>query len=278
MNKKLIIRILMGTSFLAIIGIILLCYGNNYKLKNVKKLYSSYTKMVPSYEQDDGKMIGFTCTGLYYDEEEQLFYVGNAGKYQPEEKIFKATIEIIDSKFENIVETIDLYNKYPELKDIQGVTKDKDNKIWFCSPAENLVRLITKDGNEVSKISVENPTGIAFDKEKNSLWVLTNKFLINFSIDGKIIKKFNIKEKGQDQLYIDKEKILFTAGVDYNGDSYVYEVDKETGEYNMKYILKDSFAIEGISIKDGNMLILNDGYYHNAKTTKNQMNYYENIK
>lgn len=66
--------------------------------------------------------------------------------------------------------------------------------------------------------------------------------------------------------------------MDYNGDSYVYEVDKETGEYNMKYILKDSFAIEGISIKDGNMLILNDGYYHNAKTTKNQMNYYENIK
>lgn len=278
MSKKTITKVSILILLFAIIGTILVCYKYSYKKEDLKKMYSSYTKKVPSYEQVDGRSIGFTCTGLYYDEEERLFYVGNIGKYKQEEKEFKATIEVIDSKFENIVESIELYNRYPDVKDIQGVTKDKDNNIWFCSPAENLVRLISKDGNEIRKISVKNPTGIAFDKEKDNIWVLTNKFLINFSIDGKIIKKFKIKEKGQDQLYVDKEKILFTAGLDYNGDSYVYEVDKETGKYHMKYILKDSFAIEGISIIDNVMVILNDGYYHNARVSENQVNYYENIK
>lgn len=52
----------------------------------------------------------------------------------------------------------------------------------------------------------------------------------------------------------------------------------ETGKYKIKYILKDSFAIEGISIIDNDILILNDGYYHNAKVAENQINYYSIIK
>ncbi len=278
MNKKIVIKIIICAFILTVLGLVLFYFYGNDKLKGAIQLYSINIKKVPSYEQIRGEKIGFTCTGLYYDENEQLFYVGNIGKYKPEEKIFKATIEIIDSNFENIVGTIKLYDKYPNLKDIQGITKDGNDNIWFCSPAENLIRLISKDGNEISKISVKNPSGIAYDKEKKNLWVLTNKFLINYSTEGEIIKKFFIKEKGQDQLYIDKNKILFTAGLDYSGDSYIYEVDKETGKYKIKYILKDSFAIEGISIIDDNILILNDGYYHNAKVAENQINYYSNKK
>lgn len=278
MNKKVLIKVLICSFVLVVLGMILFYFCVNDKLNNATQLYSLYTKVIPSHEKIEGKELGFTCTGLYYDENQQLFYVGNIGKYKPEEETFKSTIEIIDSNFENIVGTIKLYDKYPNLKDIQGITKDSDDNIWFCSPAENLIRLISKDGEEISKISVKNPSGIAYDKEKNNLWVLTNTFLINYSVKGEIIKKFFIKEKGQDQLYIDKSKILFTAGLDYNGDSYIYEVDKETGKYNRKYILKDSFAIEGISIIDDNILILNDGYYHNAKVPENQINFYSNIK
>lgn len=276
MNKKIVI--VLCIVILVILGIILFYFLNNDKLNDAIQLYSVNIKQVPSFDQFGEQKKGFTCTGLYYDEKEQLFYVGNIGKYKPEEKAFKATIEIIDAKFENIVGTIKLYDKYPNLKDIQGITKDSNGNIWFCSPAENLIRLISKDGNEISKISVKNPTGIAYDKERKNLWVLTNKFLINYSTEGKIIKKFFIKEKGQDQLYIEKNKILFTAGLDYNGDSYIYEVDMETGKYKIKYILKDSFAIEGISIIDNDILILNDGYYHNAKVAENQINYYSIIK
>ena len=276
MNKKIVI--VLCIVILVILGIILFYFLNNDKLNDAIQLYSVNIKQVPSFDQFGEQKKGFTCTGLYYDEKEQLFYVGNIGKYKPEEKAFKATIEIIDAKFENIVGTIKLYDKYPNLKDIQGITKDSNGNIWFCSPAENLIRLISKDGKEISKISVKNPTGIAYDKERKNLWVLTNKFLINYSTEGKIIKKFFIKEKGQDQLYIEKNKILFTAGLDYNGDSYIYEVDMETGKYKIKYILKDSFAIEGISIIDNDILILNDGYYHNAKVAENQINYYSIIK
>ncbi len=278
MNKRVLIKILIPTVILTILGVESIHFSARNKFNEAIQLYSINIKKIPSYEQIRGEEIGFTCTGLYYDENEQLFYVGNIGKYKPEEKNFNATIEIIDYNFENIIETIKLYDKYPNMKDIQGITKDGDGNIWFCSPAENLIRAISKDGKEIRRINVENPSGLAYDKEEKNLWILTNKYLINYSTDGIIIKKFFIKEKGQDQLYIDNSKILFTAGLDYNGDSYIYEVDKETGEYKVKFILKDSYAIEGISIVNNYILILNDGYYHNAKIAKNQINYYRSIE
>ena len=136
MNKKIVIKIIICAFILTVLGLVLFYFYGNDKLKGAIQLYSINIKKVPSYEQIRGEKIGFTCTGLYYDENEQLFYVGNIGKYKPEEKIFKATIEIIDSNFENIVGTIKLYDKYPNLKDIQGITKDGNDNIWFCSPAE----------------------------------------------------------------------------------------------------------------------------------------------
>ena len=40
------------------------------------------------------------------------------------------------------------------------------------------------------------------------------------------------------------------------------------------YVLKDSYVIEGITIVDNILYVLNDGYYHDAKIPINQVNMY----
>lgn len=222
----------------------------------------------------DNHKEGFTCTGIYYDNTSSLYYVGNAGKLKPTEESFKATIEILNSDFKHI-KTLKLYQQFPNMRDIQGVTKN-DDSIWFCSYGENLVRHIDLDGKEIGKFYVQNPSGIAFNAVDNSLWVLTDNALVNFSMDGKKKKSFHFKVPGQDQLYLDEADhiIYITAGLDYQGDSYVYSFDTKNETFCIEYVLPDSNAIEGITIVDDRLYILNDGYYHDAKDSKNQINVY----
>lgn len=75
----------------------------------------------------------------------------------------------------------------------------------------------------------------------------------------------------------DSDAIYFTAGINYEGDNFVYKIDLSTTteEMNLVFTLKDSFAVEGIYIEDETMYILNDGYYHDGKVDINQMNQYD---
>ena len=94
MNKKILIKILISAFILMILGVVLYYFCVNDKLNGAVQLYSVNIKKVPSYEQINGENIGFTCTGLYYDENEQLFYVGNIGKYKPEENIIVGNVAL----------------------------------------------------------------------------------------------------------------------------------------------------------------------------------------
>ena len=71
-----------------------------------------------------------------------------------------------------------------------------------------------------------------------------------------------------------KKLIYFSAGADYHGDSYIYTVDLKTSKVEPLYILKDSYAIEGITIVNNVLYVLNDGYYHDAQISVNQVNMY----
>lgn len=71
-----------------------------------------------------------------------------------------------------------------------------------------------------------------------------------------------------------KDLIYFSAGADYHGDSYIYTVDLKTSKVKPLYVLKDSYAIEGITIVDDVLYVLNDGYYHDAEIPTNQVNMY----
>lgn len=73
--------------------------------------------------------VGFTCTGLYWDKEEESFFIGNAGKYKPNDKTFQASIEIVEKDFSAIKGDIPCYLKFENMRDIQGVTKSTDGTI-----------------------------------------------------------------------------------------------------------------------------------------------------
>ena len=105
---------------------------------------------------------------------------------------------------------------------------------------------------------------------------MTNNYLYNCSYDGVVQKTIKIHIKGQDQLFLDEKNdlIYFSAGADYHGDSYIYTVDLKTSKVKPLYVLKDSYAIEGITIVDDVLYVLNDGYYHDAETPINQVNMY----
>ena len=237
------------------------------------KIYANKILKLPDTGKKD---VGFTCTGLYWDKKEESFFIGNAGKYKPSDKTFQASIEVMKNDFSIIKRSIPCYLKFENMRDIQGVTKSIDRTIWLCSYGENKVRHIDEKGNEIGNFNMKEPSGIANDSRSNTLWILTNDYLYNCTYDGIIQKTIKIRIKGQDQLFLDEKNdlIYFSAGADYHGDSYIYIVDLKTNNVKPLYVLKDSYAIEGIAIVDDVLYVLNDGYYHDAETPVNQVNMY----
>lgn len=220
---------------------------------------------------------GFTCTGLVYDPQKCVFLVGNAGKLNPADEVFEANIVVLSENFETVLKTIDCYKFFPDMRDIQGVTIDGNGFIWLCSYGENKVRKISVEGNSLFEFEIKEPSGIAYSAVTNSLWVLTSNKLLNCDLNGKVIKSYSFKQAGQDQICIDDNRglIYITAGNDYHDSSFVYRFDISKGQFELMYILEDSYAIEGIAIVNNYMYIMNDGLYHDAEISSNQVNIYD---
>lgn len=224
---------------------------------------------------------GFTCTGVSYDALENVFYVGNIGKALPSTPGFKSTIVKLSKDGKTNLGEIKLYETYPTMSDVQGVTIDtSDNTIWFCSFAENKIRHITKQGVNIGEISVSQPSGIAYDSRTDTLWVLTLTALKKFDKTGTELESIDVSITGQDQLYLDEHKniMYFTAGANYTGLNFVYKVDLETKAITIAYNLKESYAVEGIYIEGSEMYIFNDGFYHTSTVPTNQINIYDITK
>lgn len=221
---------------------------------------------------------GFTCTGLTYDNKEDVFYVANIGKATPKTEGFKSTIVKVSKDFKENLGEIKLYETFKEMSDIQGLTIDySDNSFWFCSFSENKIRHIDKYGKDLGYIDFEKPTGIVYDNRTDSLWVLSYDDLVNIKKDGTIEKKISIQEEGQDQLWLDEKsnKMYITTGNNYKSSNYVFTIDLSTEEVKKEYTMADSYAVEGIYIEGSDMYILNDGFYHNGKVKVNQVNIYD---
>lgn len=240
------------------------------------QLKPSSTKQIPDIKDGvEGK--GFTCTGLAKDKDENVYWVGNIGKDLPTTSGFKSTIVKLSNDFDENLGEINIYSEFSSMKDIQGITVDYENdSLWFCSFEENKIRNITKTGEEISFVDINRPTGIAYDSRTDSLWVLSQSELSNITKSGDVIKKIEVSINGQDQIYLDEKNdiIYFTVGSVYDKNNFVYSVDLKTNSIKELFTLEDSYAIEGIHIDDGEMYILNDGYYHDAKIPINQINTY----
>ena len=117
--------------------IILPCIRVKTEQEKCDKIYANKILKLPDKEKAN---VGFTCTGLYWNKEEECFFIGNAGKYKPNDKTFHASIEIVEKDFSAIKGDIPCYLKFENMRDIQGVTKSTDGTIWLCSYGENKVR------------------------------------------------------------------------------------------------------------------------------------------
>ena len=228
-KKRLIFMLFFLIIFFTVGYIILPRIRVKIEQEKCDKIYANKILKLPDKEKAN---VGFTCTGLYWDKEEECFFIGNAGKYKPNDKTFQASIEIVEKDFSAIKGDIPCYLKFENMRDIQGVTKSTDGTIWLCSYGENKVRHIDEKGNELGNFDIKEPSGIANDSKSNTLWTLTNNYLYNCSYDGVVQKSIKIHIKGQDQLFLDEKNdlIYFSAGADYHGDSYIYTVDLKTSK------------------------------------------------
>lgn len=255
-----------------------------YEISNSRNTIKRIVLLPDVENGNEGR--GFTCTGLTYDDTEQCFYVGNYGKMLPTDTTTYNTIVKLSKDGKNVLGEIKLYDKIPEItKDIQGVTVDSsDNSLWVAACEDGKIFHISKNGTLLGNISYTKPSGLAYDKSTDTLWVL------NYYNNGGNIK--NITKTGEekksieftgindaDQIYLDSTNdiIYFTAGANYNSSNYVYKVDLKTEEVTLFKILNDSYAVEGIWIINDWLYIMNDGYYHSAKFNQNYIMIY-NLK
>ena len=259
--------------FVGVLGLFLLCCARSRG--NIPLLVNE-TPMPDIPLGERGK--GFTCTGIAYDAKEDVYYIGNCGKTLPEDERFRASIVKVKKDNFQYIDEIVLDELYPKMSDIQGVTIDtSDDTIFFCSTTESRIRHITKDGKHKGEFYAFYPKGIAYDSRTDTLWVLSGQSLKHFNKAGKVIRSIDFALEGQDQIFLDKVKnaIYLTAGNNYQGENYVYRVQLLFGRVPLAYTLKDSYAVEGIHMEGESMYILNDGYYHGAKTPVNQVNQYD---
>lgn len=274
-NRKLLGTIIVAFVLMAILSILLFMGERNPDIEdeNAQELYADE---VITLDKTGAGKDGFTCTGAVFDPLSDSFFIGDAGKIKPDEEVFHAVVRQVTKELDAHLKTYDCYSMFGDMRDIQGVTLDGIGNIWFCSYGENLIRCIDKMGNDVSSFKIKNPSGIAWSEAKNSLWILTDNHLLETTNSGEILNKYYFKIQGQDQLFYDNKSntIFITAGIDYYGDSYIYTFDVDRELFELRYILKDSFAIEGISIVENKMYVFNDGLYHDAKIPVNQVNIY----
>lgn len=220
----------------------------------------------------------FTCTGLTYNFNTKEYYIGNYGKSTPDDNTQEVSIIVCNDKFDIIDEII----PSKDIKNIQGVSYcNKTNTIFFTDTEK--IYEIDFNGNVLSNIIIENastykPNSILYDDRDDTLWVLcTSDYLFHINTSGEIIDKIECSFRNQDQICFDKNyNILFTVGADYNGtNNYVGLIDIKNRNAKIIYNVSDSYAVEGIFVKDDALYIINDGIFHDAKIRENYIVKYE---
>lgn len=221
---------------------------------------------------------GFTCTGLSYDPIHNCFLVGDTGTLSAY-GTFRPQIVKVSTDFETVVGTIPLYNLYPNMVTVQGITFDtRDSTLWICSTEENKVRHITQAGENISNFTISQPTGIAFDKRDYTLWILTisNKIL-HVTTNGVELQSYDFNyTETLDQCFLDTQHgyLYITAGTNYTSRNNIYRFDTETHDQAIACTV-DSYAVEGLYLEPDRLIIVNDGYYHQAVYQHNTADIYD---
>lgn len=220
----------------------------------------------------------FTSTGLTFDKKDNVFWIGDYGAlkstYSPTPRVIEVNRDLT-----KVLSIIDLSNVLSNSDNLQGVAYDEiTDSLWLA--VGDSCKNIKKDGTLISEFDLGKykkykSNGICVDKD--SLWVLCySKYLLHFDKNGQLLNKYRFDFKDQDMIFNNGNELLITVGADYNGESnYVISFDKNTGKSIVKYQTIGAHAVEGLSIVDGKMYIVNDGLYHNAKIKESYFAVYD---
>lgn len=248
--------------------------------EHVPCLEAERAVVLPDVDDADSNT-GFTCTGMTYDEDRDVYYIGKYGKTYQEESYDGSVIVVMDRELKEILNVIQLKDAVNyENDNIQGVAYDSnDQSIWFTD-GKRIYEIDAGSWKWKRTISLperyRKPNGLAYEKDSDTLWCLLQEdFLLHLNKDGNIIEEIACDYDAQDQLGFDEEGILcFTAGADYKGtDNFIYELIND-GIF-LRYRLLDSYAVEGLVFREGYLMVANDGLYHEAKVPANLINFYK---
>lgn len=221
----------------------------------------------------DGKE--FTCTGMTYDSDSNLFWICNYGKETADDIEFSPSIVAFDLSMQVMVKTIhlDISND----SSLQGITYDsKTQSLWFTTG--NVLYNISKNGEIINRFSTSYQyNGLLFDYKKDVFYVLCYKrYLLTINRHNEVIENRSVNYLNQDQLSFDGNgNILITVGNDYLGDdNYVVTYNLGNNISTTKYRVLDSNSVEGIVYHNNKLYICNDGFYHNAKDKSNWISVY----
>lgn len=269
------------TTFIVILGITAfsMCYKNSHP--NNSKQISEETIPIASlwYEEInelpdiDVKRKGFTCTGLTYDRKRNTFWIGNYGKLTPSDKLKTPSIIQVSADFKTILSKITFTDSDI---DIQGVSYDETTDTLWYSDGKQVINCDI-EGNFIKSINLGpyskyKPNGVSYDYQTETLWILCYyNYLLHYDLNGNLINSYQSDYIGQDHLCFNGNgQLCFSAGIDYNGsDNYVVIYSMDDMRIEKAYQVLESYAIEGISILDSTLFVVNDGLYHEAKINKN---------
>ena len=220
---------------------------------------------------------GFTCTGLAFDETTQTYLIGDIGRLQSSGTSRSQIVKLADD-LTTVTGVITLYDVFTNMTDVQGVCVDtSDNTIWFCNPSGNYIGHVSMAGVNLGTISTSRPTGIAYDPNDDTFWILNySNQIIHMTKNGTVIETFQFAyNETLDQCFLDHGHgfLYITAGTNYTGRNNVYLFNTATHAQSIACTV-DSYSVEGIWIGPDKMIILNDGYYHDAADPRNLINVY----
>lgn len=283
--KSYISKILLIAGIIIIILSIITIYKKNHFIKNTIEISSESQNILPLYPKEyielpshTHKGYGFTATGITYCNKDNCYYIGNYGKSKKEDKDFHPSIIIFNPTF-NFIQDELYFNNHS--MDIQGISCDTDGSIWYtnkdCVINYSIKNRTILSSFKIGKFQKYKANGLCIDPDDNSLWVLCMfKYLLHYKKNGQLIETINCDYIGQDHIFVDKNNhIYISAGVDYNNkNNYVLCFRKNPFTLESIYCVNESYAIEGLLVNDSELIVINDGIYHNAKIQKNYIQKY----
>lgn len=227
---------------------------------------------------DEVGLSNFTATGFTYDSTTDTFWIADHGTNSND----KVQLIQISSDFSTVVSIVQVGDYINDgVNSLQGIAYNRQSDSILCAMGEKIIE-VNKRGGVISSythdlIRKNRANGICIDEQDNSIWILCfDNVLLHFDASFILIDSFDINYWDQDMIVSNGEFLYFTVGADYQGDNnFIVSFNKKTHEIKTEYRVLQSYAIEGVVVLDGKILVMNDGLFHKAAIPKTYISVYE---